>query len=401
MRTFLPIIAILLSWPAYGQGERGGRLASAFSRIDTDGDGIVTKVEASRSERLLLWFSEADKDQDGLTFAEAKAYFASRPDALPKGEDEEVLTQTYDYLESSGISESNCIAAAEYSAARNGFSMLVAVDGQTVFERYESGRSPEEAHRLASGTKSFSGALLALAVKDGLLFLDEPVSETIGEWQTEERLSKITIRQLLSLTSGIKPGPNGDVPSYTEAIQAVSVGAPGEKFAYGPAAFQIFGEVLRRKLEQREDFQFDDPLAYLEERIFNQIGLEYSHWRRDENGMPHLPSGAFLNAREWVKFGELLRNGGSWNGEDLVDPETLKACLKGSPANSGYGLTFWLLDAGEGEKELAPWQAGAYMAAGKGKQRLFILPAKNVVIVRQGDSRQFDDTEFLNLLFQK
>ena len=64
---------------------------------------------------------------------------------------------------------------------------------------------------------------------------------------------------------------------------------------------------------------------------------------------------------------------------------------------SKYGLTFWLLD--EGDDESRPWLAGAYMAAGAGKQRLFILPAVEMVVIRQGESRKFEDLEFLDALF--
>src|SRR5207249_4935391 len=74
-------------------------------------------------------------------------------------------------------------------------------------------------HRLASGTKSFSGAMLAAAVEDGLLKLDEKVADTITEWKNDQRKSQITIRHLLSLTSGIFGGSTREFsPSYARAV---------------------------------------------------------------------------------------------------------------------------------------------------------------------------------------
>lgn len=134
---------------------------------------------------------------------------------------------------------------------------------------------------------------------------------------------------------------------------------------------------MKRKLGGR------DPLDYLEEKIFAPIGMKYESWRRDADGNPHLPSGAYITATEWIKFGEFLRTD---NGKTL-DPEVFAACIKGSEANPAYGLTFWLSDDG-------------YQAAGAGKQRLYILPEKDLVVVRFGETkgRQFEDKEFLELL---
>ncbi len=288
-------------------------------------------------------------------------------------------------------------------------------DGKIVFERYNQSWTADTIHRLASGTKSFSAAILAAAVKDSLLTLDEPVSKTLNEWQTDPRLSKITLRQLLSLSSGIDPGDNGKVPSYSEAIAAKVLQPAGEKFAYGPAPFQIFGEVMRRKLEARNDLDFSDSLAYLRNRVLDPIGLEVPVWCRDTEGMPHLPSGAAVSAREWVKYGEFLRQEGTWEGKGLVDPETLKVCRTPSQANPAYGLTFWLLGSRGGKTDGAPGlenseensagfgdiHVGAYMAAGAGKQRLYIIPSRKVVVVHQAESKGvgFDDGELLGHLF--
>lgn len=272
------------------------------------------------------------------------------------------------------------------------------VDGKVVRESYANGWSPADGHRLASGTKSFSAAILAAGVKDELLSVDERVAATITEWESDERLKMITIRNLLNLTSGIDPGNNGRVPSYSDAVEVTAVSSRDEKFRYGPNAFQIFGELIRRKLIAREDLPFEDPLAYLEARVFVPIGLEFTNWRRDVEGRPHLPSGAFISVSEWARFGQLLLQGGEWNGEQLIDRKTLEMAARPvSKVAPGYGLTFWLMDGPSVAGR--PWLAGGYMAAGAGKQRLLVFPAVKMVVVRQGESRQFENSEFLDKLF--
>ena len=106
--------------------------------------------------------------------------------------------------------------------------------------------------------------------------------------------------------------------------------------------FQIFGEVMRRKLAPKKESVMD----YLKRRILNPIGLKVAFWRNGSDGNPLLPQGANLTAREWVKFGQFLKNGGKWNGKQIVPKKLLDELVVGSKANPAYGMTFWLNHAG-------------------------------------------------------
>jgi CubicO group peptidase (beta-lactamase class C family) len=75
-----------------------------------------------------------------------------------------------------------------------------------LFERYDNGWSRNLPHPLASGSKSFVGVLAMMAVEDGLLSLDEKAADTLTEWKDDPRKSRITVRQLLNLSSGLSPG---------------------------------------------------------------------------------------------------------------------------------------------------------------------------------------------------
>lgn len=376
--------------------ERWSRI---FEQCDSNGDGKLSVPELEKQGRRGNWILRADQDGDKLaSWEEARSFLRGNLGAFKKGgAGQESVTVTEDLKGNASVTPKSIQAAANYSREQGGYSFLLMLDGRVVYEQYEKGRIQEDAHRLASGTKSFSGVILAAAVQDGLIAADELVAKTLTEWREDEKLSQITIRELLNLTSGIDPGRVGKVPSYRESVANEAVSAAGEKFRYGPNAFQVFGEVMRRKLEASSIISDPDPLAYLQGRVLKPIGMEVDSWRRDEDGMPHLPSGAFLTARNWARFGEFLRQGGAWEGKQLVDAATLKQCLEGSRANPVYGLTFWLLKAGRNEN--SSWGTGGYMAAGAGKQRLFVLPEKNAVVVRQGESTRFENERFLGLLF--
>jgi len=282
-----------------------------------------------------------------------------------------------------------CEKAAKYLESCNGHAMLVYHGQELVFERYLNGHTADRPHVLASGTKSFCGAMLCCAAEDGLLTFDEKVADTITEWKDHPRKSRITLRQLLSLTSGLDAGTIGGVPTYAAALETEAKFEPGTRFAYGPVPFQIFGEVMRRKLADKKE----DALDYLQRRIFTPISLKYGVWREGADKLPHLPSGAFITAREWAKFGLLIRDMGRWQGKQIIPEARLRECFIGSKAGRSYGLTFWLGNGRAGPKDLV-------MAAGKGKQKLYIMPSLNLLVVQFADTSKYSEDTFLNLLLK-
>jgi CubicO group peptidase (beta-lactamase class C family) len=300
--------------------------------------------------------------------------------------------------------------AAEYSEAERGIAMLVMVDGRIVFEHYPKNGSPSKTHLLASGTKSFAGILAAAAVQDSLLTYDEPIANTIHEWAMDPQRSAITIRQLLDLSSGIDGGPQLTPPSYAEAVRARISAGPTEKFQYGPVPFQLFGEIMKRKLAPRGE----TVGAYLSRRILIPLDIKPSFWRGLAQGEPQLPHGAYLSAREWVKLGEFVRLKGQWKGQQLIPAEHLAELFNGSAVNPAYGMSWWLnvdvppalraeirqLQNNFGGMERVPGLEGMVTAAGAFKQRLYVIPSRRMVVVRLGNSvgPQFQDARFLGLL---
>lgn len=299
--------------------------------------------------------------------------------------------------------------AAQYSADNNGKAVLVMKGERIVFEEYQNEHSAETAWFLASGTKSFAGVMLAAAIEDKLFSgFDEKVSETLTEWKTDRQKAGITLRQLLSLTSGIDAGQIGRVPEYREAVDFQVEAPAGTRFEYGPAPFQIFGEVMRRKLSPKKESVMD----YLKRRILQPIDLKVAFWRNGRDGNPLLPQGAQLTAREWIKFGLFLKNGGKFSGKQIVAKKLLDELTAGTKANPAYGITFWLNRDGfdpRGQTQLMRIEKtdgeeikDLYMAAGAGNQRLYIIPSRDLVVVRYGNFGSYDDREFLGrLIFGK
>src|SRR5213082_287444 len=157
-------------------------------------------------------------------------------------------------------------AAAEYSARHHGVSFLAIQDGRTLLE--QNAKTP---HKIYSGTKAFWDLAALAAAEDGLLDLDERVVGTITSWRSDPRKAQVTIRQLLDFDSGLEPQfflhetQSGDRDAA--AVRARMVTEPGRAVIYGPAALQVFHQVLKEKLRG------DSLTHYLERRVLHRLGL--------------------------------------------------------------------------------------------------------------------------------
>jgi CubicO group peptidase (beta-lactamase class C family) len=372
--------------------------------------------------------------------------------------------------------------AADYSKKYSGHVVLIQHRGKILYERYDDW-GKETPHMLASGTKSFSGVLAMFAVQDGLLELDELVSDTITEWKEDPQKSKITIRHLLTLSSGLDPADaafptrNGAMLTrnpvlsqrqnriaqqdrskglsklasgnwFEDSLKVPMKYPPGEKFDYGPSHFYVFGELINRKLNAQSQIDAKNFEAYAKLRILDPLGIQVGRWGKDSKGNVNIPGGMMLTARNWAKFGQFVLDKGSIknikkessaesqeDGVNLLKEELLLQCFEPSRSNKSYGLTWWLngvdnqADSGLGEGQPATGgltreklkqvllnnevdtqvqDDGAplkvFMAAGLGKQRLYVIPKHELVVVRFAEpspqGARFQNDDFLKPILQ-
>src|SRR6201999_4024196 len=148
-----------------------------------------------------------------------------------------------------------------------------------------------------SGTKNFWGIAALVAISEGRIRLDEPVSDTITEWRNDPRKSKITVRQLLTLTDGLEPASFLHRDSIADrnalALRVASVASPGSAFTYGPSHLQVFCELLRRKLNGESTF------SYLQQHVLSPLGIGSIEYKEDKKHNPLFATGFRLSARQW------------------------------------------------------------------------------------------------------
>lgn len=312
-------------------------------------------------------------------------------------------------------------AAAQYSKENGGSGVLVMEKGEILFEDYHNGADQNTATHLHSATKLFWASVAALAKQNKLMDYEELVSKTITEWQDKQlhpQKDKIKIQHLLTLSAGLSqnlmPLSNSS-NTYQHAIDALSYRNPaGSKFSYGPSNYYVFGALLERKLHANGIIK--NPLEYLETEILDKIGLEYVSWSHDSSGNPNLPNGCTITPRNWVKYGQFLLQKGEWNGEQIIEPTLLDEITIPTGPNPGHGNFVWLNTLGGfgfNEADAAPsgslggfiYNHGyteIYGGLGSGKNRMYLIPSLDVIIIRQTtlEEDEFDDNGFLELLLQ-
>ncbi len=302
-------------------------------------------------------------------------------------------------------------ALAAYAAAHGGHALLIKQNGKILHESYTNGYAKREPHRIYSGTKAFWCLTAFAAEKDGLLKLDEPVADTITEWQADKRKSRITVRQLLDFSSGLEPlfglHENEYKDRTSAALKASFVGTTGKSFSYGPASLQVYHELLARKLQEKKQ----TPVRYLERKVLTPLDLGPQRYLPDQKGAPLLASGFMQTARQWSELG-------SW----LLKHAEIQRVLQGSGSNTAFAFGFWNNHAAEGKSAREvdveamldkKWAAQSWRntclcrvapadllaCIGSYGQRLYIVPSQQLVIVRLAKDSKPNDAEMLRLLF--
>ena len=267
-------------------------------------------------------------------------------------------------------------AALAYARKHQLQAFAIERDREIVAQEYGAAFSAEAPHPLYSGTKSFWGVAAIYGQRDGLLQLDELVADTIESWKEDPWKRRVTLRMLLSLTSGFGFGGLGSaVPPYPRALEMQLKNEPGTTFTYGGIPLQVFGAVLARKLSPKT------PHRYLHERVLEPAGVRVAFWRKLADGTQPLPTGASVSAADWLAYGRFV----------MRERTALAECFAGSSANARYGLGWWLRAPGAPDD--------LFYASGSGGQALYVVPSLKLIAVHFGKSASYKHETLLKRLF--
>ena len=285
--------------------------------------------------------------------------------------------------------------------------LLVMHGGKIAAERYAEGYDKDTRFVSWSMAKTVTAVMIGMLVADGQLRLDAPAPEP--RWQrTGDPRADITLRQLLQMRSGLEHTESGDPPHESGEVRMLFLDGrddmadyataqpleaePGSKFEYSSATTVILADIAARALTTSRDPETRRKAVadYLQSRLFGPLGMTSAVPEFDRAGT--LIGGSLIHAtaRDWAKFGEMLRNKGSYRGEQLVPRKWIEQMVAPSPRSPHYGLQTWLnrpLPEGE-EHPLFPNRAphSAYAMIGHMGQYVLVSPSQKLTVVRLGHS---------------
>jgi len=276
--------------------------------------------------------------------------------------------------------------------------VLVLHKNKILSERYADGFSAETPILGWSMTKSILATLYGILQYQDKLNVETPAP--VPGWQVDGR-ARITYNHLLRMQSSLEWDEDytkiSDVTrmlfmeSDMSKIQAEkeAIGYPTQFWNYSSGTSNLLSGLLRDQFDNYQEY-LDFPYAAL----IDKIGMTSMLVETDLAGNFVGSSYAWANTRDWAKFGALYLNGGVWNGERIFDETWIDYITKPTEGSDGtYGAHFWL--NAEGKYPDVP--RDLYSANGYQGQYVFIIPSKDLVIVRTGlaEPPEFDINSFL------
>ncbi len=309
----------------------------------------------------------------------------------------------------SEISADALAAAARYAEAKNSSALLVVHRGEIVAEHYWHGRDRHSVTNSMSMAKTIVGLLVGVAIAEGRIkSVDEPAATYLTEWAGDGR-SRITIRHLLRMTSGLANAEHYDDPTSdigymylgTDSLYVVAnatlAGEPGARFDYNSINTQALAVVLERATGRRY-------AEYLSEKLWRPIGAgDASVWLDEPGGAAKCFCCLFATARDWARVGLLVLNKGKVGDRQVVPAEWIAEMTTPSPREPDYGYHIWLGNQGiRSEDHEEPFAArGVVYLDGRHKQRVYVVPSHELVIVRVGENaRGWDEAVLPNTLIR-
>jgi CubicO group peptidase (beta-lactamase class C family) len=271
-------------------------------------------------------------------------------------------------------------------------SYLVIKNDSIIYENYWEQYNDKSVTNSFSMAKSFTAALIGIAIKQGLIKnVDEPVGNYIDSYQEGDK-AKITIKHLLTMSSGIDFDETYSSPwawpseaYYGDDVNVLTLKsgvkeAPGITWKYKGGDTQLLGIILKKVLGNKS------ISAFATENLWQKMGAEQpAFWSLDNAGMEKVSCCWYATARDFARFAKLYRNKGNWNGEQLLDTSYVNesfqlANLKDTEgkANDKYGYQWWIMKH-KGHD--------IFYCRGIRGQYIFTIPDSHLIIVRTGHKR--------------
>lgn len=291
--------------------------------------------------------------------------------------------------------------------------LLLHAEFDRSLDRFDNwtGNTDPGRHVLHSTSKSFTSALIGIAIDQGFIasvhvpFYD--LFAFANYSNPDVRKTTMTLEDALTMRLGMEwdewsvpyTQPGNDLEElmsnnsdYAKALLDLPIiSDPGTSFTYNTAATIAIGQALENAVGV--------PMAdFAELNLFQPLQIQTAEWGRTPTGLPNGGSGLFLESRDMIKFGQLFIGGGLWNGErivssDWIDASVAQHVVLDFSLSSGYGYQWWLGRFTYDGQDIEVWSTRGF-----GGQDIFCVPALNLVVAFTAQNYESDEFLPMSLL---
>jgi CubicO group peptidase (beta-lactamase class C family) len=274
---------------------------------------------------------------------------------------------------------------------------LIARHGKIVAEEYFHGFHNLKPHETRSASKSVAATLVGAVIQKGAkLDTSTRVYDLLYEGKLPQdldpRKKEMTVEHVLTMSTGYncddwtppRPGneevleeqPERDYYRFT--LQLPMEGRPGEFAAYCSINSNLLGAIVRAATKQPVRELFQDLIA-------EPLQIQRYYLNVQPTGEPYLGGGMYFLPRDFMKFGQLMLDGGVWNGKRILSTQFVQRAssslvkIRGQKEADNYGYQWWTIDYPYKGKTLR-----GYWASGNGGQIVMAIPELDMVIACYG-----------------
>jgi CubicO group peptidase (beta-lactamase class C family) len=286
------------------------------------------------------------------------------------------------------------IRALHQKIAENRFrditGIVVIKNEKLLLEEYFNRYKRDSLNDTRSVGKSFSSALMGMAIKDGYVKNEnQSLKEFYNLKQFNNYSSKkdsVTIKSLLTMSSAFNgndedyesPGNEENMYPTDNWIKFVldlpmAENKIGKNWNYFTAGVVLTGDILDQSVPNGLEY-------YADKKLFQPLGITDYKWQFTPQHKPSLAGGLRMKALDLAKFGQLYKNNGVWNGKQILDKSWIKKSFTNYFSDrkdfEGYGYLFWRKVYKIGNKEFE-----SYQSSGNGGNKIIIFTEIPIVIV--------------------
>ncbi|QBZ98141.1 serine hydrolase domain-containing protein [Flavobacterium sangjuense] len=342
---------------------------------------------------LLLFLSSCSSDSSSNPVIEEQMYFPPN---------DGTTTWTTKSIADLNWNQSAVQPLLDYLELKHTKSFIILVNGRIVMENYFNGHTATSPWYWASAGKTLTSIVTGIAEQEGLLDINDKVSDYLGTGWTSAPLAKenlITCKNLLSMNSGLNDALGDDVsPANLQYVADA-----GNRWAYHNVYVKLQDVVANASGQTWTN--------YFNTKLRDKLGMTGGAWVNSGDGL----SVYWSTTRNMARFGLMILNKGKWNGAQIVNENYFnQATTTSQNINLAYGYLWWL--NGKASYHMPQVQLefpgsiiptapnDMFMALGKNDQKIYVIPSKKMVVIRMGDAADAENlalSDFDELLWTK